>query len=475
MPTPYRKFLRQYGRHVFIGLAILIFLAIVRLEPPPGLTEAGKNSIGVFILCLLLWVSNTIPLVITSLLGIALLPLFNILSPSDTFSLFGNKALFFILGAFLISAALFKTGFGKRLARLLIVTIGHGRRIMIAGILLTSVLLSCIMPEHAVAALMFPMLIAITHQLKLQPQKTQYGKMLFLAMAWGCIIGGITTYLGGSRSLLAVSFLEKRYGLSLSFFEWIQFSWPIPATLTIIAYTALLVFFKIDIHSVATVREKLIREMKSAGTLSKSERKLMYILIATILAWIFGPMIIPGLGIAVTAIIGGVMLFIFGVVDWNDVSEYINWGVVIMYGGAIVVSSALTHTGATIWLSETLFSKFNVSPFGFIALITTITLFLTEGVSNVAAVAIVLPLAFAWGDTLYMNPIVTTLTVALAGGLAYMLPMGTPPNAIAFSSGFFSIRDSLRVGIIMNLFSWVVIVFVSWFIWPLMGIPITLR
>ena len=143
-----------------------------------------------------------------------------------------------------------------------------------------------------------------------------------------------------------------------------------------------------------------------------------------------------------------------------------------MYGGAIVVATSLVKTGATEWLSQAVFANLELSPRLFLGFLAIFTMMLTEGVSNVAAVAIVLPLAYSIGDIYGINPLIITLSVALPGGLAFTLPMGSPPNAIAFSSGFYRVKDVIKYGLFLMFVSWLAYLIVSNFYWPLLGLEI---
>lgn len=457
-------------KYILIVSGIILSLIILFLPLPPGLSIEGKRAFAVFILSLTLWVTNIIPLAITSLLGMALIPLLNIMDINKSFSLFGNKAIFFILGALIMAAGLQKTGLGTRIAyNILLRFDGHSNK-LVAGILLTAAILSCIMPEHAVAALLFPIVIQLARSLELKPLESNLGKALFLSLAWGAVIGGITTYLGGARNLLAVDILGKNYGLSIGFFDWIILALPIPVIILFISYFIIINSFKPEIEMSGAAREKLKEFVETGGRLSRAEKKLIIILLIVIGLWLFYSRVI---NIAVTSILGAVAIFITGIVNWNDIEDYVNWGVVLMYGGAIVIASSLTITGAAAWLSESIFSKLSINPLLYIALISAVTKLLTEGISNVAAVAIILPLAFSWGETVAMNPVVVTLIVALSGGLAFCLPMGTPPNAIAFSAGFYRIGDVIKVGLLLNVVSWIVVLLISRYYWPLLGINLT--
>lgn len=454
---------------VFIGVAV--FLLLVLIPAPEGLTPEAKKALAVFALCLSLWVTVLLPLAITSIMGIALIPFLNIMPASETYSLFGNTAIFFILGALMLAAALYKTGLGTRIAYLLVTRFDENPVRILAGIIITSALLSCIMPEHAVAAMLFPIIFEIAKSLGLTPLESNFGKALFLTMAWGAVIGGVTTFLGGARNLLAVGILEKNYDMTIGFFEWIVYSFPFSLVLLIIAYILIIKFFPPEIDTVESAFVKLKEKIEEKGSMSREEKMLLLVFVGVICAWVFFSNYID---ISVTSILGGVLIFVLDIIDWHDIEEYINWGVILMYGGAIVVATALTETGAAAWIAESIFSHVTLTPFIFIILFALLTKVLTEGVSNVAAVAIVIPIAFSVGQVINLNPVAVTLMIALPGGLAFCLPMGAPPNAIAFSSGYLNLNEVIKVGLILNAISVIVIYLVIKLYWPIIGLKLIL-
>jgi sodium-dependent dicarboxylate transporter 2/3/5 len=446
-------------------------MVLIIISGPEGLSAEGRKATAVFLLCLSLWVTGYLPLAITSLMGIALIPLLGILSPTKTYAIFGNNAIFFILGALMLAAALYKTGLGTRIAYRLIVFFDDRPSKIVAGIIITSASLSCIMPEHAVAAMLFPIVFEIARSLNLKPLESNFGKALFLSLAWGAVIGGVTTFLGGARNILAVSILQKNYDMTIGFFEWIKYSFPFSLILLIVAYFMIIKVFPPEIESVAHALDDLEGKIEEKGGLSKDEKRLIFIFATVIFSWV---VLSSYIDISVTAILGGVMIFVLNIIDWKDMEEYINWGVILMYGGAIVVATALTNTGAARWMADRVFSVIPLSPVIFILLFALVTKLLTEGVSNVAAVAIIIPLAFSVGSVINLNPVAITLIIALPGGLAFCLPMGAPPNAIAFSSGYLNIAEVVKLGLIMNIVSIIVIYLVSKFYWPLVGLKLIL-
>ncbi|OIO38815.1 MAG: anion transporter [Candidatus Omnitrophica bacterium CG1_02_49_10] len=455
-------------RVIIIVLAACLFFGILRLHTPDGLTAEGQKSLAIFSLCLVLWVTDAIPLAATSLLALVLLPLVGAMGEREAFSLFGNQAVFFILGAFMLAAALLSTGLSTRLALIFISMFKSTPKSLLGGVLISSAFLSFWMPEHAVAALMFPIILEIAKSLKLEPgNNSNYGKALFLSLAWGSIIGGVATFLGGARNPLAIGMLKETYGLSIGFFEWMVAVIPMVVIMLFVAFITIQFFLKIDIKEVANASDVLKTRIAELGRMTRSERMLSVLMLATICAWIFMGQFS---GLATISVLAGISIFVFGIVTWKDIEGYVNWGVILMYGGAIALASALYKTGAAEWLAYSVFSKFTFSPYVLLLSIIFIALILTECISNTAVVALLLPIAFSLGKSYGINPIIMVYAVAVPSGLAFTLPMGTPPNAICYAAGYYKLRDIVSAGLFMNLAALIIFALVMKFYWPLVGI-----
>jgi sodium-dependent dicarboxylate transporter 2/3/5 len=458
----------QNRKHdVFPIAATLIILILVSVLPcPEGLSREGFKALGIFLSAIVLWVTAAIPLSVTGLLIFVLLPLLGVMESDRAFALFGNRAVFFILGAFILAGAMLKTGLSRRLSLVFIRRFDASPRRLLVGILVTCALLAFIMPAHAVAAIMFPVVTVIASSLNLEPGESQYGILLYLSMAWGAIIGGVATLLGGARNPLAIGLLTEYYGTSISFLDWIVAAVPITVVMLLLAAVVLFVFFRIDVEDVAPARRVLAEELREAGPMSPEEKRVAVLMVATILAWI---LFSEELGLAGIALLSAVALFLLRTIEWTDVESYVNWGVILMYGGAISIGSALVETHAAHWVSELVLSNVSLSPLLFLALASLVAKFLTEGISNAACVSILLPILFEVGELYHINPVATVLIVAIPSGLAFALPMGTPPNAIAYSSGYYEVRDILVPALVLNIVSWILFIALAAIYWPLVG------
>jgi sodium-dependent dicarboxylate transporter 2/3/5 len=460
---------KRSWRNIILLLAFLIFFLFLHFFKPEGLSPEGQKALAIFLLCLILWVTNVIPLAVTSLMAIVLLPLLGVLDAKTAFSLFGNPAVFFILGAFILAAALMKSGLSTRLALFFLTRIKKSPGSLLLGVILSSTFLAFWMPEHAVAALMFPLVLEVASSLDLKPKESSYGKALFISLAWGAVIGGVATFLGGARNPLAIGMLWEEFSLKISFLEWMIATVPIVVAMVFLAYGFIRLFFKIDIESIASAEKKLQERIHQLGRMSKREKIIGLIMVATVICWMT---LSNTIGLANIAILSAVSLFLFNVVPWKEIEEYVNWGVILMYGGAISLGFALDHTQAAAWLANNALSSSKVTPFVFIIVITFIAKFLTEGISNVATVAILLPLGFALGQTYGISPIIVVYAVAIPAGLAFSLPMGTPPNAICYASGYYRISDLIKVGLVLNIISWLLFLLMVKIYWPLIGLKI---
>ena len=422
---PMRRILleRSVRPLVLVGTALL-FWFIASRPVPEGLTPEGLRAIAVFSVCLVLWITSMLPLVVTSILAIVLLPLAGVMPANKVYALFGNEAVFFILGVFILAASLMKSRLSTRLALVTLRRFGNTPHQLLVSIYLLNAFMSFFMSEHAVAAMNFPIIMEIVAVLRLAPHRSNYARSLFLSMAWGTTIGGVATLLGGARAPLALGMVRESTGQTFTFLEWALANVPIVAGMLLVGYVVITRFFPIDVASIREADEMLEQRALALGRMSVREKAIAGIMLLTLAGWIVGG---EQYGLANVALAAVVALFVFGLVRWRDVEEYVNWGILLMYGGAIALGAAVSSSGAALWMSQQTISRWVVG-----------------------------------------GPMV----VAVPAGLGFTLPIGTPANAIAYSSGYLSIRDMMVPGAILAVSSWVVFNLVAWYYWPLLGIHI---
>src|SRR6185369_11573699 len=453
---------------VMAGVAVVMTL-LFRLSPPDGLSSDGYRSLVLFGGTIFFWISGLLPIAVTALLSMVMLPILGIMDAKKTYSMFGNEAVFFILGAFILAAAMTGTGISARIARAMLAKFGKTPTSLAVTVFLLSAFLSFIMSEHAVAAMLFPVVTELATALRLEKGKSSFGRLLFMAMAWGCIIGGIATFLGGARAPLAAGLLKEATGLHFTFLEWSTASCMIVLPLLVIAFFLLLRFFPVDVQDVEVGRKFLNSKRLETGKMGYDEMLTALVMVATGACWIT---LGEKTGLAAIAILGAAALFTFKVVTWQKIEEYVNWGIILMYGGTIALASALEKTGAAVWVVKKGMGGLSHSPLAIIAVISLVAIILTECISHAAVVAILMPVGMGMCKTLGIDPKVMTLAIALPAGLAYCLPMGTPATAIAYASGFLKSRDIITSGTVIMAISWGLFLLSVLFIWPLIGLKI---
>ena len=449
------------------GVTAWLLLGPIVVRAPANMPpHSAQRALAVFVICLALWLTHVIPLAVTGLLAFALLPLFKITTPQAAFRHFGSQAVLFMLGVFFLTAAMIATGLSKRLTLLMLHRLDGSPRGLFTGVLCGSVCLALCMPEHAVAAMMFPIVLEIVQSLGLKPGRSNYARLLFLAMAWGAVIGGVGTILGGARAPLAIDFYEQYYGQRIGFFTWMLACMPIVVVLTTVALFLLPKFVSMDIDDVSAATRMLGQRVGRLGKMRPVEWRLLLLWLGTIFFGVFWG---QKLGLAVIAVASACLLFILRIVTWRQVEDYINWGVLLLYGGALAIAGALQETEALAFVAERVLAH-DFSPAVAMILVAVVALLLTECISNAAAVAVLLPIGYSVCAQSDISPLIMTLAVTTMAGLPFCLPVSSPPHAIAFSSGYYRVGEACKPGLAMNICALLVFVAVMLLYWPMINL-----
>jgi solute carrier family 13 (sodium-dependent dicarboxylate transporter), member 2/3/5 len=462
-PIGWRRRIRLLVAAIGITLGIALLLA----PTPAGLNPAGKASFAVFVISTTLWITSLIPLGITGLLAIALLALLGALKPADAYAAFGNSAVFFILCVFILAAAIIHTGLSKRLALFFLQQFQRGPFTLAGGIMVTAAFLTIWMPNQATAAMLFPITIELAHSMRLRAGVSQYGKVIFLALAWGAKIGSNASYLGSARAPLALALLERTFGHTITFTQWVVAACPVVilglgAGLVVLRFTS-----RLEPLDMVSARRAIADEVMALGAFGSRQLRVAMIMLLTIIAWIF---LAKYLDRTAVALLAAVAMFATGILKWSDLEGYIQWGIVLMYGGAIAIGEAIDRSGAAKWLVAHLTSDLHVSPFAALAGLAILSAALAEVMSNAAAVAVILPLAFSVSAHFGISPVAIVLTSCIGAGVAFTLPISSSPNTIVYSSGYVRMRDMMFAGSIMTLILLAIVLLTAKLFWPLIGI-----
>ena len=461
--------LSRLKRQVLLLGLFSAFLWIRSMTPPEGLDETAWSALTIFSLCGALWATGALPPAVTSLLAMALIPMFGVMSAGETYAFFGSKVVFFILGAFMLSAAMMATGLSRRIASVFVRRFGATPRRLILAVFLLCAFASTLMSGHAVAAMVFPIITDLAKAMKLAKGRSPMGRGLFLAMAWGCIIGGSLTVLGGGRGPLAIGLLEEatQEAHTITFAGFMTYSWPLVLALLVFAGWQLRARFEPEVSSTAAALDALEEQIHQMGKLSPREFVVGVVLVVTVALWAFAG---DSLGLANIAIVSMGALFSLGALQWREVEAHVNWGIVVMYGGAIGLGSVMERSGAAAWLTERVLEGTQVGPGGLMLGLAIASAILTEFMSNSAVVAMLMPPALAFAEAHGVNLAAITMVVVLPSNFAYIFPIATPVTGLAWSSGHLERGTVLSNGLVLHLVSWALMAALIFLYWPAVGL-----
>jgi sodium-dependent dicarboxylate transporter 2/3/5 len=450
----------------------LLCLAIVLAPLPVGLTLAGQRALAVLALCIVWWAATPVGLPVTSIVGLALLPLLGAMPAQEAFALFGNQAVFFVIGVFLVAAVMMETGLSARISLVGLRRFAKDENRLCNGVLLISWALCLVVVSHAVAALMLPIVLQIIRSLDLGPRSAT-ARRLLLSMAWGTVCGSNLTLLSSARATLALELYgsyRTQHAMgpdTIGFIEYTTGTLPVAIAALIVAAVVLRLVFPPEGLDLSPAVHKLDEDVKAMGKPSRAEWTTMVVVGLMVISVVtFGRQF----GLGTVALLFSGLLFALQALKWEDAERYVNWGVVLMYGGAIAIGSALHSSGATNWLVATILPTDPLSPLGALALISAASAGLTELVSNSAVIAVVLPVVLPVAEQVSLDPRVLAWAAPVSAGLAFVLPTSTPALAMVFGTGYLRIRHTLP-GIIITLFSLVVFIASVRWLWPLFDLP----
>ena len=475
----------DWKRILFILTGIVLF-ALVYMSPPwpdavdPmgkhfALTKEGKGALALFLLAATWWIFEVIPIGVTSLAIGVTQALFLIRPASEAFKDFMDPSVMFIFASVVIGLVFTKSGLTRRLAYKMLTIVGERTSMIYLGAFVVTVALTHIMAHTAVAATVYPLLLAIYSLYGEGSKPTKFGKGLFIGMAYTAGAGSVITLLGAARGAVAIGFFKDMTGNSISFFEFSYYLFPIGWLMMFLIWGLIMVFFKPEKKTIPGLRQRAMEAYAEMGPIGRKEILTAAIVFCCILALAlrsFIPVLDP---IDKTAIIliSTILFFLFGILEIKDLEE-IPWNIVLLFGGAMSIGFCLWQTEAAKWLAVNwlvMFQKANW--FFFVLSIAFFVMIMTNFIMNVAAIAISLPVALVVAPYLGVAPDVILYASLVTAGMPFMLLIGAAPNAIAYDSRQFTPGEFLFAGIPASIVLMLVVAFAAAILWPLMGMPVT--
>ena len=440
-------------------------------------SHSGRACAGIVLWMAIWWFTEAVPIAVTSLLPIVLFPMFGVMGSSDTLKEYANGTIFLFLGGFLIAAGIARWHLDRRIALLTIRLVGTKPQQIILGLLLATSFISAWVSNTATAAMMVPIALAVLKVVRstredvpIDQAEHNFGICVLLAVAYGASLGGVLTLIGTPPNGIFARFVEQTYGTPVNFLDWMLIAFPIVLVMVVVTHLLMTkVLFRELVSELPGGKEWVMHEYSKLGPMSRGEKIVLTVFVSAALLWCFGPMIraiqigdlmpFKPLSDTVIAMTAGIILFVIPVdnkhgihaLDWSSASETVAWDVLLLFGGGLSMAAAIQKTGLAdiIGAQATFLSALPEA--AAIGGLTTLTVFASEFTSNTALAATMMPLVSAVADSTGMHPEALLVATTFGASLAFMMPVGTPPNAIIFGTGRIRIGEMIKAGFWLNV------------------------
>jgi solute carrier family 13 (sodium-dependent dicarboxylate transporter), member 2/3/5 len=447
------------------AVLLIIFSIPVELFNQGGsavvLTTEGKTALGVLAFVIMLWITEAVPFAIAALAGLLLVPLFGLLPFKDAVSYgFGNSVVVFFIGVLILSAGLTGSGLADRRTAMIVGRVGYQPKRLVFVFMAVGAFLSMWIVNMSVSAILLPIALNILRKCKCEPLKSNFGKALMIAVAWGPAIGGISTPVGNGANVVALGYLRELAGVQIDFLRWMVVGVPAAILILPLAYLVLIRVFP---------PEELAEEIKgvvllpdkenSDSKLKTSEIKALVIFCLAVLLWVGDPLLLhlTGVSLPLEAVaLGAAVLFFLPGVDllkWKEAEQEIDWGAIVLIAAGLSLGAVIYETGAAEWLASIAFSPLGQLNLAVRILLAVLAVELLKVFfsSNTVTGVILVPLVIALSVRMGLDPWMLAGPVAIATSLAFLLVTSSPTNVIPYASGYFSIKDFARAGIPLTL------------------------
>ena len=440
---------------IFFGVVLFSFIQII--SPPKELSSQAWLVLSLLIIMAFWWLTEAIPLSITALLPLVIIPIFSDIGISEVAKPYSNPIIFLLLGGFVLGLGLQRSNLHKRLAIFVLLYIGYQRKNILAGFIISTAFLSMWLSNTATCLLMLPICLSVLTKLESE-QDSLFRKILILSIAYSSSIGGMATLIGTAPNAIFAGFMSENYNIDINFSDWMMFS--LPLVLFLIFLFWIFISFFIRNEKIEKINSTIfLDEYKKLGKINLKEKVTMAIIFVTISLWIFKKNLNSFFDVSLTdssiAIFGALLFFIIPIkrkfILDKSWFKYVPWNILVLFGGGLSLAALISSTGLAGYISNLLyfFGKFDI--FLIIISLALLISIMTEITSNTATTLLFLPIIVSFALVHEYDIIKITLPVVLAASCAFMMPIATPPNAIAFSTNQIKMSFMASIGFFMNL------------------------
>jgi len=470
---------------ILIGLGIFVFIYFMPqwsdAVDPGGkhfpLSQQGKGAIALFILASTWWIFEVIPIGVTAIAIGVFQALFAIRPAKEAFKDFMDPSVMFIFASVVVGLAFTKSGLTKRLAYKMLQVVGEKTNMIVLGALVVTAGLAHVMAHTAAAATVFPILLAVNSLYGEGDKPTNFGKSLFIGMAYAAGAGSVITFLGSARAAAGAGMFAEFTGRTIGFFDLTKFSFLIGWSMVFLIWLYLIIFLKPEKSVIPGLKERVSKLSKELGPMKRDEKFVIITVLGAIAVMSmqsFVPALKP-LDRAAIMLVSTLLFFIFKVLTVKELED-IPWNIILLFSGAMSIGFCLWQTGAAQWIAVQWLVMFqNAHWLVFVLSIATFVLIMTNFIMNVAAIAISLPVSLVIAPYLGVAPDVIFYSSLLTAGMPFLLLIGAAPNAIAYESKQFTSGEFFRHGLLLSVVLVAIIGLAILTIWPMMGMPTTLK
>lgn len=448
-------------RKAFILIAATALLFAIYLLPTPApleragnlipLTAGGKACLGIMAFAVTLWVTEAVPFAATSLLVILIIPAFGIADfRAVVRASFGDPVITFFIGVLILAAGFTQSGLGIRLTYLVLRYVGTGTSRVLLGFLIVGTLISMWITDIAVAAMLLPLGVGLLRDAGLHPGQSNFGRALMIATAFGPLMGGIATPAGTAANLVAIAQLKQLANVDVSFLRWMGLGVPASLLMIPFAWRILLWMFPPELDRLEISADAITARLRELGPLRGGEARTLLVFAVVVALWLFTPLPVEAVGLG-----GGVALFLPGlrVLSWKEAEAHVEWGGIMMIVAGLSLGLAIYDSGAARWLAWMLLGGITsvpavLRPFVIVLAVAGLHLLFS---SNTVTASIIIPILVALARDLHLDPWTTVAPAAFTSSLAFVLVSEGPTTIIPYSSGYFSIRDMAKAGVVMTV------------------------
>lgn len=453
-----------------------VFVLMVMVSPPTSMPESAWQVAALTVLMAAWWMSEAVPLTVTALLPFLIVPMLGVMPAGDIAKEYYSPILFLILGGAFIALAIERVGLHRRLALALLARAGDTAWGLLAAFMAATALLSMFISNTSTTLIMVPIALAVLGAARVpEGESDGMAGALMMGIAFAASIGGLGTIVGSPTNAIAVGLIERALHVEIGFAEWASYGVPVVIIGTALAFVILARVQQLarDGFDVASARAAI----GAAGAWGSAERRIVAVFLLVFAAWVAQPWIegwMPAgsLTDGTIAVAGALLLFVIPdgeggegkarpLLLWRE-ADRAPWGVIMMFGGGLALAAAITASGLSAWLGHALEPLRHVHPLIIALALTGLVVLITEFASNVATASGVIPVVAALIGATGVDPVLLAIPAAFAASWGFMLPSGTGPNAIAWSTGHIALPRMLKAGLMLDLLGIPMIVGVVW-------------